>query len=59
MEKRRPRLGDAVSGSNYDSFRAKLRLTEGKLKTKHDCSAVRFKVVVKDDRVTLKPVPIV
>jgi len=52
-------LGDDVSGINYDSFRAKLRLTEGKLKTKHDCSAVRFKVVVKNDRVTLKPVPIV
>lgn len=43
---------------SFESFIAKLRVNEGKLKAKYDCKQVRFRVVVKDSKVTLKPVPI-
>jgi hypothetical protein len=33
-------------------------VNEGKLKGQYNCKAVRFRVVVKDGKVTLKPVPI-
>ncbi len=50
--------GENVEGVSYESFVAKLRLNEANLKTKYESSAVRFKVVTKDGKVTLKPVPI-
>jgi hypothetical protein len=35
-----------------------LKVNEGKLKAQYNCRAVRFRVVTKDGKVTLKPVPI-
>ncbi|MCA9678094.1 MAG: hypothetical protein KC464_23915, partial [Myxococcales bacterium] len=43
---------------SFESFIAKLRVNEGKLKAQYQCRAVRFRVVTKDGKVTLKPVPI-
>ncbi len=56
--------GDArkASGSpddvSFENFIAKLRVNEGKLKAQYQCRAVRFRVVIKDGKVSLKPVPI-
>jgi hypothetical protein len=55
----RKQLGDNVQNVSYESFVTKVRLNEANLKKKYECRAVRFKIVVKDGRVTLKPVPIV
>ena len=43
---------------SFESFIAKLRVNEGKLKAQYQCRAVRFRVVLKDGKVSLKPVPI-
>lgn len=43
---------------SFENFIAKLKVNEGKLKAQHQCRAVRFRVVVKEGKVTLKPVPI-
>jgi hypothetical protein len=43
---------------SFENFIAKLKVNEGKLKAQYQCRAVRFRVVLKDDKVTLKPVPI-
>jgi len=43
---------------SFETFIAKLRVNEGKLKAQYNCRAVRFRVVLKDGKVTLKPVPI-
>lgn len=43
---------------SFEGFIAKLRVNEGKLKAQHQCKAVRFRVITKDGKVTLKPVPI-
>jgi hypothetical protein len=43
---------------SFETFIAKLRVNEGKLKAQYNCRAVRFRVVMKDGKVTLKPVPI-
>jgi hypothetical protein len=43
---------------SFETFIAKLKVNEGKLRAQHHCRAVRFRVVVGDGRVTLKPVPI-
>jgi hypothetical protein len=50
--------GENVDGVHYDAFTAKLRLNEANLKKKYNARAVRFRVVIKDGSVTLKPVPI-
>ena len=42
----------------FEAFITKLTVNEGKLKAKHQCKAVRFRVVTKDGKVSLKPVPI-
>jgi hypothetical protein len=44
---------------SFEGFIAKLRVNEGRLKAQFQCKAVRFRVVTKDGKVTLKPVPIV
>ena len=44
---------------SFESFIAKLKVNEGKLKAQYQCRAVRFRVVTKDGKVSLKPVPIV
>ena len=43
---------------SFENFIAKLKVNEGKLKAQYNCKAVRFRVVSKDGKVTLKPVPI-
>jgi type II secretory pathway pseudopilin PulG len=43
---------------SFENFIAKLKVNEGKLRAQHQCRAVRFRVVMKDGKVTLKPVPI-
>ena len=50
--------GEGAEGLTQDSFATKLRQNEVSLRSKYQCSAVRFKVVTKDGKVTLKPVPI-
>ena len=55
----RQQVGESVAGISYENFVTKLRFNESNLKSTYQCSAVRFRVVVKDDKVTLKPVPIV
>ena len=44
---------------SFENFIAKLKVNEGKLRAQYQCRAVRFRVVMKDGKVTLKPVPIV
>ena len=55
----RQAAGESTDSVTYENFVAKLRLNEAKLKVKYQCSAVRFRVDVKDGKVSLKPVPIV
>lgn len=55
----REQVGESTESMNYENFITKLRLNESNLKVKYQCRAVRFRVVVKDNKVTLKPVPIV
>lgn len=43
---------------SFENFIAKLKVNEGKLKAQYNCRAVRFRVVTKEGKVTLKPVPI-
>ena len=43
---------------SFENFIAKLKVNEGKLKAQYQCRAVRFRLVVTDGKVTLKPVPI-
>ena len=43
---------------SFENFIAKLKMNEGKLKAQHQCRAVRFRVLTKDGKVSLKPVPI-
>jgi len=43
---------------SFENFIAKIKVNEGKLKAQYQCRAVRFRVVTKDNKVTLKPVPI-
>lgn len=54
----RQRLGQPVENLTLDSFTGKLRQNEAGLKQKYNCKSVRFRVVVKGNQVTLKPVPI-
>lgn len=42
---------------SFENFIAKLKVNEGKLKAQYQCRAVRFRVVTKDGKVSLKPVP--
>lgn len=51
--------GRDTDGVTFDGFVTKLRLNETNLKAKYQCSAIRFRVVAKDGKVSLKPVPIV
>jgi len=55
----RESVGESVEGISYDNFVTKLRVNEASLKAKYQCESIRFKVTVKDGKVSLKPVPIV
>jgi hypothetical protein len=50
--------GEGSDGLTFDGFVSKLRQNEAVLRAKYQCRAVRFKVVTREGRVTLKPVPI-
>jgi len=54
----RQATGEGSEGLTFDGFVAKLQQNETVLRARYQCRAVRFKVVTKDGRVTLKPVPI-
>jgi len=54
----RKQTGEGVEGMTPEAFVAKLRQNEVNLKGKYNCRMVRFKVVVKNNQTTLKPVPI-
>jgi hypothetical protein len=53
----RKAAGKSDDGS-FENFIAKLKVNEGKLRAQFNCRAVRFRVVDKDGKVSLKPVPI-
>ena len=57
--KARKEVGEGTENVTYEGFVTKLRLNETNLKAKYQSRAVRFKVVVIENKVTLKPVPIV
>lgn len=50
--------GEGTEGLTFDGFVSKLHQNEAVLRARYQCRAVRFKVVTKEGRVTLKPVPI-
>ncbi len=52
------KAGGSPDDVSFENFIAKLKVNEGKLKVQFQCRAVRFRVVTKDGKVTLKPVPI-
>jgi hypothetical protein len=54
----RKQTGEGIDGMTFDGFTAKLRQNEAGLKKRYNCRAVRFKVVIKNNQTTLKPVPI-
>lgn len=43
---------------SFENFIAKIKMNEGKLKAQHQSKAVRFRVITKEGKVSLKPVPI-
>lgn len=43
---------------SFENFIAKLKVNEGKLRAQYQCKSVRFRVLTKDGKVSLKPVPI-
>ena len=54
----RAQTGEGTEGMTAESFAEKLKQNEAQLKSKYNCRMVRFKVVVKNNQTTLKPVPI-
>ena len=48
-------LGENVDSITFDGFAAKLRKSEQKLIDQHGCKAVRFEVLVKGAKVSLRP----
>ncbi|MGN6105702.1 MAG: MXAN_5187 C-terminal domain-containing protein [Kofleriaceae bacterium] len=52
------RLTGQPDDVSFENFIAKLKVNEGKLRAQYQCRAVRFRVVTKDGKVSLKPVPI-
>jgi hypothetical protein len=54
----RKQTSEGVEGLTFEGFAQKLKQNEANLKKKYNCSMVRFKVVVKNNQTTLKPVPI-
>jgi hypothetical protein len=54
----RAQTGEGTEGMTPEAFVEKLKQNEASLKSKYNCRMVRFKVVVKNNQTTLKPVPI-
>jgi hypothetical protein len=54
----RKQTNESTEGVTLDGFTKQLRAQEEPLKQKFGVSRVRFKVVVKDGKTTLKPIPI-
>lgn len=51
--------GEPVQGISFEKFVSKLEGNAAALRDKYDCSSVRFLVVIRDGKVSMKPVPIV
>jgi len=56
--KAKENLGEDVSELNYDVFVSKLERHAGRLKNKHKAKEIRFSIVVRENKVVLKPQPI-
>jgi hypothetical protein len=54
----RKQTGEGAEGMSSTAFVTKLRQNEAALRAKYNCRVVRFKVVIKNNQTTLKPVPI-
>jgi hypothetical protein len=54
----RKQTNEGVDGLTLDGFATKIRSNETALKKKYNARIVRFKVVIKNQQATLKPVPI-
>jgi hypothetical protein len=54
----RKQTNEGVEGLTLDGFAQKIRQNEAALKKKYNARLVRFKVVIKNQQATLKPVPI-
>jgi hypothetical protein len=54
----RKQTNEGVEGLTLDGFATKIRSNESALKKKYNARLVRFKVVIKNQQATLKPVPI-
>jgi hypothetical protein len=54
----RKQTGEGTDAMTLEGFVAKLAQNEAAMKKKYGANAVRFKVVVKNNQATLKPVPI-
>lgn len=54
----REQTGEGAKDLNYNGFVEKLRESEATLSKKYNSRIVRFKVVIKQGQVTLKPVPL-
>lgn len=50
--------GEPVQGITYEKFMARLEANAEALRAKYNCNRVRFLVVTRDGKVTLRPVPI-
>ena len=54
----RRETGEPVQGITFEKFTTQLSSRAAALEEKYGCTSVRFIVLVRDNRVTLKPVPI-
>jgi hypothetical protein len=54
----RQQTGEGTEGMTQEAFAAKLRQNDAALRAKYNCRLVRFKVVIKNNQTTLKPVPL-
>ena len=54
----RKQTNEGTDGLTQEGFAEKLKQNEAQLQKKYNCRMVRFKVVVKNNQTTLKPVPI-
>jgi hypothetical protein len=54
----RQQTGEGTEGMTQEAFFAKLRQNDQQMRAKYNCKLVRFKVVIKNNQTTLKPVPL-
>jgi hypothetical protein len=51
----RRRVGEPVEGLAFEAFEKRLTASEQGLRQQHACRLVRFQVIIRDDKVTLRP----